>query len=631
MFNKKSRLRLISYVVILGCILVLMGQVTLAVPLAEFKLAWPQGRPTFDATQYVASGIKPEAIMAGVMILQQGGNATDAGIAIHAAANVVDPQMTGLGGDSVMLLYLADQDKVTTIQALGWAAKNGTIDYFMKEHGELPNRGPFSVNIPGGFAGWIMALTRYGTMSLAQVFAPAIELAEKSAVTRLVGNSNQSDSTKTLFVQYPTTMQIWWKHWWKDGEPLAYGDAIYQTDLANTFKKLVAAEQTALASGKSRSEALRAAHDLFYKGEIGKALVDFLNSYGHVWEYEDMAEFEATEKPPIMTTYRGYEVYNNPPTSQGMVTLMSLNILEGYDLKAMGRGADYYHRVTETLKLALRDREAFNGDPDFVQIPLAGLLSKDYAASQRARINPDKAMVWPIEPGDPWKYQSEKKKTAELPLPKPIEIAVVTLDGSEAEIIYGGSTDTFHVVDKDRNVFAQTGSINSGWGSGMVLPGYGFMLNNRFVTFQLDPKSPNAIAPHKVVHHTVNNVFVKKDGKPYLVIGTPGGDNQTQGTLQVLLNVIEFGMNIQQAIENARGIQTTMLISRSFPYKVGETVQMEWQVGEEVIKGMEAKGHKVDVTQPYSAGGNLSGTIIQENGVLHSGSDPRNEGYAIGW
>jgi len=623
MFNKKRRLSLTVTIVVLSVMFAMIGQVVLAQQddPADFTVEWPkQTRPAFHATQFMVTGAVPPAIMAGAKILQQGGNATDAGIAIHAAANVTDPALTGLGGDAVMQIYNADQDKVTTIQALGWAPKNATIEYYMTEHGELPSRGPFSVNVPGGFAGWIKALDQYGTMSLAEVFQPAIELAEKGhPIYGGIGDR---------FSEYPSTTAIWWK---EEGKPYDTGDVLIQSDLANTFKKLVAAEQEALASGKSRSEALRAAHDLFYKGEIGKALVDFLNEQGHVWEYEDMAEFEATEKPPITVNYRGiYDVYQNPPCTQGHITLQALNILEGYDLKTMGHGADYYHLLTETLKLCLRDRAAFIGDPDFVEVPIEGMLSKEYAAEQRARINPDQAMVWPIEPGDPWKYQTET--TSLLPKPKDaaLTLAMNNADGSKANIVYDGNTQTFNVVDKNRNVFTNTGSINSGWGSGMVLPGYGFFLNNRFVTYQVDPESPNAIEPHKVVHHTIQSVLIMKDGKPFLVVGTPGGDRQTQGTLQVVLNVIEFGMNIQQAIENARMVNTMMHISRSFPYNVGDTVEMEIIAGIEAIKGMIAKGHKVAIKQPLSIGGNLSGTVI-DDGALYGGSDPRRRGYAIGW
>ena len=623
------RLRVSAYILVLVIILVLMSGVLVFA--LDFTVEWPkETRPAFHGTQYMATGTVPIAIMAGAKILEQGGNAIDAGIAIHAAANVADASLTGLGGDCVMLIYDSKQDKVTSIQALGWAPRKATIDYYMKEHGELPSRGPFSVNVPGGFAGWIMALDRYGTMSLAEVLQPAIELAEKGhSITTDVGNSLQGESTRNRFAQYPSTTDVWWK----DGEPYGPGDVIIQSDLANTFKKLVAAEQVNLASG--RSAALRAAHDLFYKGEIGKAIVDFLNGYDHVWEYEDLAEFEATEKPPITVNYRGiYDVYQNPPCTQGHITLQALNILEGYDLKAMGHGAEYYHLLTETLKLALRDRAAFIGDPDFVDVPIEGMLSKQYAAEQRLRINPDKAMEWPIEPGNPWKYQSGAKGT-ELPIfqiTDEMEKArlAYAADGMEASIVYDGNTQTFNVVDKDRNVFANTGSINSGWGSCMVVPGYGFMLNNRFVTYQVDPESPNAIEPHKVVHHTIQNVFVKKMGKPFLVVGTPGGDRQTQGTLQVLLNVVEFGMDIQMAIENARMINTRMHISRSFPYNVGDDVEMEIVAGEEAIEAMIAKGHKVTIQQPLSIGGNLSGIII-ENGALYGGSDPRRQGYAIGW
>ena len=296
----------------------------------------------------------------------------------------------------------------------------------------------------------------------------------------------------------------------------------------------------------------------------------------------------------------------------------------------MGHGAEYYHLLAETLKLCLRDRAAFIGDPNFVDVPIEGLISKEYAAEQRARINPNEAMVWPIEPGDPWKYQSET--TSLLPRTKDaaLTLAMNAANGLEASFVSDGNTQTFHVIDKDGNIFANTGSINSGWGSGMVLPGYGFFLNNRFRTYNVNPESPNAIEPHKVVHHTVQTVIVLKDGKPFLSIGTPGGDRQTQGSLQVILNIIEFGMNIQEAIENARMVNTDMHISRSYPYNVGEDLEMEIVAGREVIKEMIAKGHKVDIYNPLSISGNLCGILI-ENGAYFGGADPRRRGYAIGW
>ena len=630
MFIKKCKLQVIICIIILGCLFALMSQVVFAL---DFTVEWPKDtRPSFNGTQYMATGTVPVAIMAGVKILEQGGNSTDAGIAIHAAANVADAYLTGLGGDCVMLIYDANQDKVTSIQALGWAPRKATIDFYMKEFGELPSRGPFSVNVPGGFAGWIMALDRYGTMSLAEVLQPAIELAEKGhSLTTDMGNSLKSERTIGRFEAYPSTTAVWWK----DGKPYyGPGDLIVQSDLANTFKKLVAAEQANLSSG--RSAALRAAHDLFYKGEIAKAIVDFLNEHGQVWEYEDMAEFEATEKPPITVNYRGiYDVYQNPPCTQGHITLQALNILEGYDLKAMGHGAEYYHLLTETLKLALRDRAAFLGDPNFVNVPIEGMLSKEYAAEQRLRIDPDKAMEWPIEPGNPWKYQPGAKGS-ELPIfqiTDEMENAVAaSVANGTVYYVDDGNTQTSSLVDKDRNVFANTGSLNFGWGSNMVVPGYGFMLNNRFVTFQLDPESPNAIEPHKVVHHTIQSVFVMKDGKPFLVVGTPGGDRQTQGSLQVLLNVIEFGMDIQPAIEKARMINTRMHIGRSFPYNVGDDVEMEIVAGEEEIEAMIAKGHKVTVKQLLTISGNLCGILIDDPaGTLSGGADPRRQGYAIGW
>jgi gamma-glutamyltranspeptidase/glutathione hydrolase len=580
----------------------------------------------------MAAGAVPGSIMAGVKILEQGGNAIDAGMAIAAADGVLN-YYTGLGGDCVLIIYKADQDIVTTIQGLGWAPKKATIDFYVDKLGGLTKEGPLASTIPGGFAGWIMAMDRYGTMSLAEVFQPAIELAEKGInVDKYIAKALQDQ--KSVQSKYPSTTAVYWK----DGKPLELGDVLIQKDHANTFRKLADAYQANIASG--RSAALRAAHDLFYKGEIAEAIVKLEQEFGGIIEYEDLATFEATEKPPIKINYRGiYDVYENPPTSQGHVVLQVLNILEGYDLKAMGRGAEYYHLLTEALKLSLRDRAAFLGDPNFVDVPIEGMLSKEYAAEQRLRIDPNKAMQWPIEPGNPWKYQPGYKGS-ELPIiQKTADVekayAVLAANGVGAGIVYDpGNTQTWQVVDKDRNVCAHTGSTNGTYGNGMVVPGYGFVLNNRLCTFQLDPESPNALEPRKVVFHTINNIFVMKNGRPFLTVGTPGGDRQTEGTLQVLLNVVEFGMDdIQMAIENARGINTLMHFYREFPYTVSNVLEMEITVGEEIIEAMRAKGHEVQVQQPLSISGNLSAVLIDYpgDGALYGGSDPRRQGYAIGW
>jgi len=613
--------------------LTLMGQVGLA---DSTQQLWPkQTRQIVVGRQYMLSGVSQQALMQGHKILEQGGNAIDAGVAILAACGVVCPQI-GLGGDSAILIYDAKRDKVTTIDGLGWAPRKATSEFYMEEVGELPRLGPLAVDVPGSFASWIMALDRYGTMSLTEVLQPAIELAMGHVVDEIVVKRISKSSSFQAILDEPyfaSAKEIFWR----DGEPPRFGEILVQRDLATTYRKLAAAEQVHLSSG--RSAALRAAHDLFYKGEIAKAIVDVLQKYGGIMEYEDLAEFEAIERPPIMITYRGqYDVYQNPPPTQGHMTLEVLNILEGYDLKAMGRGAEYYHLLSQALNLAFADRQAFVSDPAFVSIPMKGMLSKEYAAEQRARIDPNKAMEQVPEPGNPYKYDPEISAPTACAGEIPTLLANANIGAEGAIFVYDGDTDSFSVVDKDRNVFAHTGSLNSGAGAGIIPPGYGFWLNNRINCYDVRPGNVNEFEPHKRTRHTVQNVFVMKDGRPFMILGTPGGDKQTQGTLQVFLNYVEFGMNIQEAIEHARGINTRMCETRTYPYTAKGDLQVTTMtVGQEDIDALIAKGHKVTLLPHIMISGNLQAIVIDypNVGVLQGGGDPRFRGsyggYTIGW
>jgi gamma-glutamyltranspeptidase/glutathione hydrolase len=508
----------------------------------------------------------------------------------------------------------------------------------MKELGELPDLRPLIVHVPGSFAGWIMALDRYGTKSLTEVLQPVIDICMDTIVDEIIVTRISKASTLENLMDKPyfaSAKEIFWK----DGIAPRFGEIIHQRDLATTYRKLAAAEQVNLSLG--RSAALRAAHDLFYKGEIAHAIVDVLQKNGGIMEYEDLAEFEAIERPPIMINYRGqYDVYENPPPTQGHMVLEVLNILEGYDLKAMGQGAEYYHLLSQALNLAFADRQAFISDPAFVKIPIKGLLSKEYAAEQRLRIDPNKAQADAPAPGNPYKYDPEiSAPTAYDEGGETLALLKNENGGIEAAIItYGGDTDSFSVVDKDRNVFAHTGSLNSSFGAGIIPPGYGFWLNNRINVYDLREGNINQFVPHKRTRQTINNVFVMKDGKPFMVIGTPGGDQQTQGNLQVFLNVVEFGMNVQQAIEHARAINTRMAETRTYPYAViGDLQVTTMTVTQEVVDALIAKGHKVTLLPHIVVSGNLQSIIIDTPfaGVLQGGGDVRSigqyGGYTIGW
>lgn len=622
MLARRSVLRLVGVALVATIMAFTLGLSTVG---AQTQLQWPKAtRPVVTGTDYMVTAGSPLAAMAGMKVLMEGGNAIDAGVAVAAALNVVDPWLSGLGGDHAIIIYSAEAQKVTCILGLGWAGQNATFDFYLNEVGEIPSNGPLSAHVPGSFAAWVMALDRYGTKTLAEVFAPAIDLAENGfPITKMVGDSLQSRSTVELMSRYPETSAIWWR----DGKPLGHGDVVIQKDLAGTFRKLAAAELANLSKG--RSAALRAAHDLYYKGEIAQAIVDHLKSYGGILEYEDFAEFEAVEVPPIMTTYRGYEVYETPEPTQGHVLLQALNILEGYDLKSMSNtDPEYIHIVAEALKLALADREAFVADPRFVDVPMEGLLSKEYAAEQRARIKSDSVLTWPIEPGNPYKYM-DSAISAE-PQQAPYEF--VSPNGAVLTWVEG-CTQHFAVVDKDRNVFATTGSILGSWGSGMVVPGYGFLLNNRMGYYHLIEGHPNELMPRKRTRQTIQSAIVMKDGKPFMTLGTPGADRQVQGMLQVFLNYVEFGMTVQESIERARNTGTTMHPGSSFPYRVGGQLEVEgFFVSEEAIEALKAKGHDVRVYSPLTIGGNLQAIVIDDPpGALLGGADPRREGYVIGW
>ena len=550
-------------------------------------------RPVVGGVDYMVTSGHPLSTLAGVKILMQGGNAIDAGTAIHAALNMVEPTMSGLGGDAQIHIYNAKEKKLTTFNACGWAPRKATADFYISQGG-MQGRGALSVQMPGAFAGWIMALNRYGTKTLGEVLQPAIEIGERGhpVSVALAGNLSPQN-TIDLFKKYPSTTKIWWR----DGKPLKAGEIVFQRDLATTFRKLTAAEQANLTKG--RSAGLRAAHEFFYKGEIAKGIVDFLKPYGGLFEVDDFADFEAEELPPIMINYKGYEVYQVPPLSQGHVLLEALNVLEGYDLKAMGQNStDYLHVVAEALKLGFADREAYLADPRFVQTPIKGMLSKEYARAQRARIDMNKAMQWPIPPGKAEQF---------------------------------GNTTFFAVVDKDRNVYACTTSICAPWGSGMVVDGYGFFLNNRMIYFYLNPGHPDELKPRKRALQTINPAIAMKDGKPFMAWGTPGGDQQPQSMTQVFLNFVEFGMTIQDAIESPK-IGTMAFPRSDFPHTATNELLVENRIPAKVIDGLKAKGHNVRVVGEWDIGGNNQAIVIDPaSGALLAGADPRREGYAIGW
>src|SRR5262249_53964945 len=387
-------------------------------------------------------------------------------------------------------------------------------------------------------------------------------------------------------------------------------------DLAATLKKLVESEKAAV--GKGRHEALKAARDRFYKGDIARELAKFSEENGGLFRYDDFAEYTAKLETPVSIDYRGYQVYKNPSASQGPAELVALNLLEGYDVKAMGLNSpDYIHTSIEAIKLAMADREKFLGDMDFGKIPYEALLSKDYARERRKLIDPNQASV-ELRPGSP------VQKTSDQP-DRPVRVNL------EGDADHEGDTSYLAVVDKDRNMVSFEPSLHSGFGTGVVMGRTGIIFNCRGDYYSLTPGEPNALEPGKRPRSTLQSTLVMKDGQPFMVTGSPGGDDQVMRTIQTLMNVIDFGMNVQQAIEAPRWT-TRSFPASPFPHTMypGE-MSVEARIPESTRAALTARGHKLRVVGPWTQGSSGAIVVDRTNGVLSAGADPRVEAYAWAW
>ena len=567
-------------------------------------------RPVIMGTRYAVSSMKHEATEAAVRILEAGGNAFDAAVAGQAVLALVDPASNGYGSDAVVLVYDAKSKQVFSINAGGTAPRLATIDWYKQNHGgTLPvSDGLLSATVPGVVDAWFVMLDRWGTMTFAQVLQPAIEVAEAgfplpSGLARSMGSSKLK--------KYPSSAKLYMQ----DGKAPAGGSLFKNLDAARTLRRLVEAEKQ--AARKGRRAGLLAARDRFYKGDIAKTMATFSEQNGGLFRYEDFASYSAKVETPVSTNYRGYDVYKNPSATQGPAELFALNILEGFDLKALGHNsAAYVHTSAEALKLAFGDREKYLGDMDFIKIPYEGLLSKEYAAARRGLIDPDKASL-ELRPGDPTKFMKNSE-----PLDRPYH---VTLDGDADHV---GDTSYIAVVDRNRNMVSFEPSLHDGWGTGVVMADLGFILNCRGDYYSLVPGEANALEPGKRPRSTLQSTLVMKDGQPYMVLGSPGGDDQIMRTMQTLINHVDFGMNVQQAIEAPRW-STNSFPASPFPHtmKPGD-LSVEARISETVQQALTAKGHKLTVTGPWSLGANAAIIVDVNRGIVSAGADARNDAYA---
>jgi gamma-glutamyltranspeptidase/glutathione hydrolase len=571
-------------------------------------------RPVIRGRHAAVASMKAEATEAARRILDAGGNAFDAAVGGQAALAVTDFSLNGVGSDAVLLIYNSRDKKVYSINAEPRAPKLATIEWYQKNNGgKIPESdGLLSGGIPGVVDAWYTLLDRWGTMSFEQVLQPAIDLAENGFPLSEYGASYISETKKIL--KYPTTVKIYLPN----GQPPKPGEILKNPDLARTLKKLVEAEKS--AQSKGRHEALKASRDRFYKGDIAKDLAAFSEANGGLFRYEDFAEYTAEVESPVSINYRGYQIYKNPSSSQGPTELIALNLLEGYDLKAMGLNSpDYLHISAEAVKLAMGDREKYLGDMDFVKIPYDGLLSKDYARQRRTLIDPAKASL-ELRPGSPEKFMAEAS-----PFDRPVH---EVLDGNAR---HDGDTSYIAVVDKDRNMVSFEPSLHESFGTGVVMGDTGILFNCRGDYYSLVRGEANALEPGKRPRSTLQSTLIMKDGQPYAILGSPGGDDQVIRTIQTLINMIDFGLNIQQAIESPRWSSRAFPAS-PFPHTMHPgDLAVESRIPESTRQALISRGHKLRIDPPWSLGSN-AGIILDINtGVLSAGADPRVDAYAWAW
>ena len=479
-----------------------------------------------------------------------------------------------------------------------------------------PGNGPLGATIPAVVDAMALALETKGTMRLEQVMQPAIELADGFPMYGFLRD--------ILVSERPATEQYEWsaKTYYPNGRVPEIGEMFRQPNLARTLRAIVRAERASYTATKNRVTAIRAGRNAFYKGDIARRIAAADHAAGGVFTYEDLASFRGAVETPTTVNFHGFDVYKAQPWNQGPVLLQTLNILEGVDLRRMGdNSADYLHSVHEAIKLAYADRNAYYGDPAFVKVPMAGLLSKPYATERRALIGPKASLEQRV--GDPFKFD---------PTMKPPSRRYTPHTQGESGSGLNGDTTCVDVVDKDGNLFSATPS--SGWllGGAFVAGDTGVPLSNRMQIFDLDPASPNVLAGGKRPRTTLTPTLVLKDGKPLLAISTPGGDSQDQQILNVLLRILVFGKGIQEAIEDPR-INSLHPFS-SFDSHESEpgVLEIESRVPQAVRDNLTARGHRLRVLGPYGMStGVVAVGVNPQSGTLVGGADVRRERYVFGW
>jgi gamma-glutamyltranspeptidase/glutathione hydrolase len=521
---------------------------------------------------------QPLASSAGLNVLRRGGNAADAAVTAAAVLSVIEPSMTGIGGDLFAMVYDSRDRRLRGLNASGRTGRAAACETLLRAgHARMPARGALSVTVPGAVDGWSELLARHGTITLGQALAPAIGYAREGFPVCEIVAGQWQDAAPALATNAEAAAVFL-----PDGHAPRAGDVFRNPQLAGSLE--------AIASG---------GRDAFYRGPIARAICGHLASGNGLVNEEDFAAYGADWVEPLQSTFRGFDVFELPPNTQGFVVLEMLNVLEGYDLRSLGHNsAAYLHLLVEAKRLAFADRDRFLADPGDVDPGvLAMLVSKDYAAEQRRRIVPACAAAL-VESGI-----VPDRRASEQAGPPP--------SGA-------GDTVCLSVVDGSGMAVSLIQSLFESFGSAVVPPGTGIVLQNRGSLFALDPRHPNGLGPGKRPLHTLIPAMVTRNGTPWLAFGVMGGDLQPQGHVQVLLNLVDFGMNVQEAGEAARIRHTP------------EGVAVESGISEDARTGLAARGHHV-VESRGVFGGFQGIQVDEESGVLLGGSDPRKDGLAIGY
>lgn len=564
--------------------------------------------PPVRGTHQMAGAANNMQVEAAWRVLTARGNAIDAGVAATLTAAVTEQSRFGLGGEMPLLVRMAGKPPVA-VSGIGTAPKLATVDYYRHRKPEvwedqglvppIPSEGIKSAIVPGMMDGVLLALQRFGTRSYCEVAAPAIEAAG--------GGFPIPDEYARFIYELQRYLQFWpdsAKFFLPEGRPPQRGEIVTHPTLAATLQSLCTVEQKTSGNRVKKLEAVR--HE-FYRGSIAKKIAAFSEANEGLIRYEDLAGFHAEFDEPVSTTYRGYTIIKPGFWTQGPVMIEALNLLEGFDLKSMGHNSpQYLHTLIEAVKLAFADRDRFYGDPHFAQVPAEQLLSKSYAEERRKLIDPAHASL-EHRPG---------------PLGPPMSLDVIPLPTQNAN-----DTTCVNVVDKEGNAYSATPS--GAWLPSVIAGDTGIPLSTRLQSFVLTEGHPNQLAPGKRPRVTLSPTLVLKDGKTWLLMSTPGGDNQDQAMLQVLLNLIEFGMGPQEAAESPR-FQTQHFYSSfaNHEFLAGQ-LNVEARIPPATIHALEEKGHKIRVMGPWSNGS--APTLIRiQNGVLEGGADPRRSRYIFG-